>query len=197
MLHKIPKIAGIVVAGCVALLAGCAAGPQAGMPGVYELTGNDEGFSVKFPDGKRRDIVLAKNSDHTAREAIRVLHYSIFISTQKEPAAHGLDDSAIYFVGIPGRVISGRELDKDKIKRGYPYEPSSNSVEFELRGWFIKIPYIEYPDVPDWAPDNIARRIKRTTLEPKDFKEPIDPRVIHYDKAHQIYWIGMNPFESR
>ena len=189
MRHKFRVITfGILGLICLASCSSHAAIGNAYAVGVYQLTGDDEGFSIRFPDGRRRAIVLTEQSDLVARNAMRVLRYSIFISTQKRQTANDFSSSPIFFVGRIGKVIAGKAGYE---KNGVRYEPAPRRIEFELRGWFIKVPFIEYPQVPDYEP-YVAPR-KRTTLEPKDFKESIDPRSIHYDKARRIYWIGLNP----
>lgn len=154
----------------------------------YRLTGNDEGFSIEFPDGKIQDIELSGKSDPVARNAMRVLKYEVFLATLRKPSPRWPDKSAIFMVGIIGEHVRDTPPTKTNMEGTFAH------YMFELKGWFICVPYIDYPGakLPDGP--NMPLPRKRTTLEPGDFLEPIDPKIIHYDKAHKIYWIGMNPY---
>ena len=65
-------------------------------------------------------------------------------------------------------------------------------LKFELLGWYIKVPYIEYPQLPPdqdykWKP------IVRHTLEARDFKDPDVFNDFHFDRKRNLYWVGLNP----
>ncbi len=76
-------------------------------------------------------------------------------------------------------------------------QSSKNDVSWEphrilrLRGWFLVVPYQEYPQTPEW--EQQVGSIHRTSLEPQDFDPPLDPSLIYHDDQRELFGVGVVP----
>ena len=153
----------------------------------YNIVPTDGNIEIVLPSGEKTPIHIEDNSNSLATKALASLRHSIYISS-RNIASPPDTKSTIYFVGrITGTLPAIRAR---KNTEGTP-----ERLKFELMGWYIGVPYYEYPQLPPdqdykWKP------IVRHTLEAKDFKDTSVARDVHYDAKHRIYWVGLNPFEK-
>jgi len=144
----------------------------------------DDDIEIILPSGRQMPIHIEDGSNFAARRAMSSLRYGIYISSRNlSPPPTGR--STIYFVG---RVIGTIPA----VKATKTTEGIEERLRFELLGWYLKDPYIEYPQLPpdqdkNWKP------ILRHTLEGRDFKDPDVMNDFHFDRKRHLYWVGLNP----
>jgi hypothetical protein len=155
---------------------------------VYNIVPADNDIEIVLPSGEKAPIHIEAGSSPEASDAIAVLKYSVYIST-RDLASPPKGRSTIYFIGrITGELPS---IKATKNTEGVP-----KRLRFLLVGWYMEVPYIEYPQLP---PDQMGKwkPIVRHSLEATDFKKPSVFKNVHYDKEHRVYWVGINPFEIK
>jgi hypothetical protein len=135
-------------------------------------------------NGKRLDITISDQSSPVSKKTLLALKYEVYIGT----VSKGNTESPIYVVGSLGKKIPGKAPSSGG-------EGRQESREFNLKGWFIKTPYIAYPQA--LPTQEAIPPVTRATLRAEDFTQIIDPRVIHADQKDQIYWIEFNPSELK
>lgn len=146
---------------------------------VYEFYPGDSLWMVKVPDRGRVFVEFSAKSNSDAVKSFGLLKYKVLISRQISA-----ENSPIFFLGN-----LGKELPSEMAKPNSEGKPSR--YQFTLKGWFIKTPFIQFPEKPDIEG---GKPIIRTKLGPDDFRQMLPPSIIiNFDKDEKFFWVGQKP----
>lgn len=146
---------------------------------VYEFCAGDSLWMVTVPGRGRVFVEFSEKSNSDAVRSFGRLKYKILISRKLST-----ENSPISFWGT-----LGKEIPPEMAKPNTEGKPSRH--EFILKGWFIKPPFIQFPEKPDIEG---GTPIIRTNLRPDDFREMPPPSIkINFDKDGGFFWVGQKP----
>lgn len=137
---------------------------------------------IELPTGEMLSVELEEGATD-ALTLLRNLKPSLRIGLS--PSGDRVIEPQLYLVGELTKRMSKPPT---ATKQPLPWEPLQ---VFRLDGWFIKVPYTEYPQVPEYEPQLGPR--ERKTLEATDFEPPINPILIHHDQRRGLFWLGIAP----
>jgi hypothetical protein len=139
---------------------------------------------VSVSGGGFRDIKFASESDRDAVATLSSLKLSVICGALPFPEKHR--GAHLFLVGRMAKHITP----KDKyVPPGK--EQSGLYWKFIIQGWFLKVPYWEIPQIPDY--EKPQADILRRELLPKDLEDPKLWGLIKYDPRRKLYCAGVDP----
>lgn len=141
-----------------------------------------EDAMIELPTGETLSVVLEEGTAN-ALKLLRTLKPSLQIGLS--PSAESGMKPRLYLVGEITKRMS-----KPPAATAQPMPWKAQPI-FRLDGWFVEVPYTEYPQVPEYEPQPGPR--ERKTLEATDFEPSINPMLIQHDQKRGLFWLGIEP----
>lgn len=178
-----PNVISCLALLCVALTS-CGRNNAADSPSVFACRVIYEDTVIETPQGEALTVELAESEGGSALKLLRALKPSLKIGLS--PSGEPNLKPKLYVMGI-----LTKELSKPPVAESTSSVPWKPCPIFRLQGWFVTVPYMEYPQVPEYEPQPGPR--ERSALEASDFEPPIDPVLIHHDPKRNLFWLGTEP----